>query len=404
MPGGQPLQYYLVAFDKDGHELEDGKMSQELVKVLATEQITDVFIFSHGWMGDVPSARKQYQEWLTAIAAQQTDLAKMEQVRPGFKPLFIGLHWPSLPWGDENLGEEVSEEVSFDPTSENPKVALIDSYERVADTEEAKEPLERILSAAMDDLEPLELPPEVVEAYQKLNQLSGLGSDGVGAAPGSDREPFDPEQIYQAAKEVFADESVNYFVGDFNNIGNSKIFMPMKVLSYWRMKRLARQLGENSVSQLLKQLQETTSENVHFHLKGHSFGCIVVSATIAGKEGKGELLRPVNSLALVQGALSLWSYCSQSPYIPGKKPGYFHSIIADKRVAGPIVTTQSEHDNAVGKTYPLAGKVGFSEVDFAPGQLPKYAGIGAFGAQGEGLDSHPARRLSHLVGHQAAQS
>ncbi|NEP54117.1 MAG: hypothetical protein F6K65_37145, partial [Moorea sp. SIO3C2] len=139
-------------------------------------------------------------------------------------------------------------------------------------------------------------------------------------------------------------------------------------------------------SQLLKKLQETAPETVKFHLKGHSFGCIVVSATVAGKGGKGELLRPVNSLALLQGALSLWSYCSKIPVIPGNKSGYFHSIIADKRVAGPIIITQSEHDCAVGKTYPLAGKVAFSDIDFAPGQLPKYGGIGAFGARGEGLD------------------
>ena len=101
LPGGEPLQYYLVAFDKDGNELEDGKMSQELVKVVANEQITDVFIFSHGWMGDVPSARDQYKKWLTAIAEQKTDLEQMEEVRPGFKPLFIGIHWPSKPWGEE---------------------------------------------------------------------------------------------------------------------------------------------------------------------------------------------------------------------------------------------------------------------------------------------------------------
>ncbi|MGD1805244.1 hypothetical protein ACP6PL_07355 [Dapis sp. BLCC M126] len=382
LQAGQPLQYYLVAFDKDGNELEDGKMSQELVKVVASEQITDVFIFSHGWMGDVPSARDQYKKWLTAIAKQNNDLKKMDEIRQGFKPLFIGIHWPSLPWGDENLANEESGEV----TSESPISALIDSYEQIADSEEAKELLQTILSAAMDDLEPSELSPEVVEAYEKLNQLSGLGSEGEGAAPGNDRESFDPEEIYQAAREEFADEYAESV--DFSTFSTLKslVLKPLQLLSYWKMKERARKIGENSVSQLLRELQAATSENVRFHLKGHSFGCIVVSATIAGKGGKGELLRPVNSLALLQGAVSLWSYSSQSPYVPGNKSGYFHSIIADKRVDGPIVISRSEHDRAVGKLYPLAGKVAFSAVDFAPGKLPKYGGIGAFGAQGEGLD------------------
>lgn len=49
----------VVAFDKDGNEQEGGEMSQKLVDVLANESITDVFIFSHGGMGDVPAARHQ---------------------------------------------------------------------------------------------------------------------------------------------------------------------------------------------------------------------------------------------------------------------------------------------------------------------------------------------------------
>ncbi|MCG5058997.1 MAG: hypothetical protein KA714_13670 [Limnoraphis sp. WC205] len=369
----------MVAFDKDGNELEDGTMSQKLVEVLAKEPVSDVFIFSHGWMGDVPSARDQYKKWLTAIASQQTDLAKMEQLRAGFKPLFIGLHWPSLPWGDENLGEDTSSDAA--PT---PIETLSDRYEQVADTEAAKQQIKTILSAAIEDMEPDELPSEVVEAYQQLNELSGLGSDGEGSEPGNDHEPFDPEQIYQAAKREFADESVNF--ADNFSLGNLKLLMPLKVLSYWKMKERARQIGENSGSKLLKKLQESAPETVRFHLKGHSFGCIVVSATVAGKGGKGELLRPVNSLALVQGALSLWSYCAKIPIIPGNKSGYFNSIIADNRVAGPIITTQSEYDRAVGKMYPLAGKTALSDIDFAPGQLPKYGGIGAFGARGDGLD------------------
>ncbi len=378
LQAGQSLQYYLVAFDKDGNEQEGGEMSQKLVDVLANESITDVFIFSHGWMGDVPAARHQYKKWLTAIAAQQTDLARMIEVRPGFKPLFIGLHWPSLPWGDENLEQEVS----FDATSETPMESLIDQYERIADTEAAKPPLQTILSAAMEDMEPPELPPEVREAYQQLNQLAGLGSDGEGAAPGDDREPFDPEQMYQACEEEFADEPLDF--GSGLSLGG--LLWPLRTLSFWKMKERARQFGESGGSQLLKQLQEAAPETVRFHLKGHSFGCIVVSAMLAGKGGKGQLVRPVNSLALLQGALSFWSYCSKIPVISGNKPGYFHSIIADGRVAGPIITTQSEHDTAVGKMYPLGAGVVLSEVDFAPGELPKYGALGTFGARGLGLD------------------
>lgn len=63
----------------------------------------------------------------------------MEEVRQGFKFLFIGFYWLSLFWGDENLGEEVFEEVFFDVIFESLILGLIDSYEWVVDLEEVKE-------------------------------------------------------------------------------------------------------------------------------------------------------------------------------------------------------------------------------------------------------------------------
>jgi hypothetical protein len=82
---------------------------------------------------------------------------------------------------------------------------------------------------------------------------------------------------------------------------------------------------------------------------GHSFGCIVVSAMLAGPRGAG-LIRPVHSAALLQGAFSLWSYCSDIPVARGR-PGYFHGVVNGGRVAGPIITSQSTFDVAVGRYY-----------------------------------------------------
>jgi hypothetical protein len=50
------------------------------------------------------------------------------------------------------------------------------------------------------------------------------------------------------------------------------------------------------------------------------------------------------------------------------------------------VTTQSEHDTAVCKLYPAASFAG-RDVVFEVGQFPKYGALGAFGAQGEGVDA-----------------
>ena len=58
--------------------------------------------------------------------------------------------------------------------------------------------------------------------------------------------------------------------------------------------------------------------------------------------------------------------------------------MADRRVRGPILTTQSEFDTAVGRWYPLAAGAA-RQVSFAPGELPKYGAVGTFGLRG--LDS-----------------
>ena len=62
---------------------------------------------------------------------------------------------------------------------------------------------------------------------------------------------------------------------------------------------------------------------------GHSFGGVVVSAMLNGPGGVSGA-RPVDSLALVQGALSLWSYCDDIPAAPGS-PGYFRAVLAGGR-------------------------------------------------------------------------
>src|SRR5262245_38892704 len=91
------LTYHLIAFDGAGRERTDdpeGLMSQRAGAMLEQEQITDVFIFSHGWLGDLPSARGQYHSWIAGMAARADDIERMRQARPGFAPLMIGLHWP----------------------------------------------------------------------------------------------------------------------------------------------------------------------------------------------------------------------------------------------------------------------------------------------------------------------
>ena len=91
----------------------------------------------------------------------------------------------------------------------------------------------------------------------------------------------------------------------FGLFGLGGIFGVLRTLSFWRMKDLARSFGETAGSTMLARMMQAAPRNMRFHLMGHSFGCIVMSATLAGPRGRGKVARPVESLALIQGAIDL---------------------------------------------------------------------------------------------------
>ncbi|WP_020471362.1 hypothetical protein [Zavarzinella formosa] len=380
----QRVAYDLVSFKSNGDERKDdphGLMSDLVLRDLASDEsgITDVFLLTHGWMGDIPAARSHYDKWLAAMTACDADMALMKQARPGFKPRFVALHWPSMPWGDESFGEGGSFSVPVDGVaSADPVEAMVNDYaERIADTPAARDAIRRIVVGAIDDVEPDTLPQDVFAAYRQLNYEADMGIGGVGAGPGGDRSGFDPESVYQSLRED---------APSFGLFSGGGIFGVLRTLSFWRMKDRSRWFGELVGSRLLAGMMQASPRNLRFHLMGHGFGCIVMSATLAGPKGRGRVARPVESLALVQGALSIWSYCDDIPATPGQ-PGYFNKVIADRRGRGPILSTQSVFDTANGKWYPLgagvAGQVAFA----SPGELPKYGALGTHGIRGPGTNT-----------------
>lgn len=370
---GTDLRYHLVSLDEKGNERTDdpdGRMSDRIRQALQAEKPTDVFVFIHGWKGDLPAARHQYAAWMSTLMQQTGDLARARAGRPGFVPLLVGLHWPSLPFGDESLGQGVAFSVGDDPVAK----AIDEAAQQIADTPAARAALRTILEAAESiDFAPASLPAEVAEAYRVLDRESGMRAGGVEADPGADREAFDPEAAYARGSQDAA---------SFGGGGAKKALLsPLVQLSFWKMKERAKRVGEAGGFQLLSSLMQADND-VRFHLMGHSFGCIAASASACGT-ADAKLPRPLQSIVLVQGALSLWSCSDKLP--DSNKPGYFRRLAAGGVVAGPIVTTRSEHDMAVGSLYPMAAGVA-RQVAFAPGELPKYGGVGTFGLRGGGLE------------------
>src|SRR5688572_5259817 len=102
VPGYDDVHYHLLNYDKNGNER--GNDSRGVLAQAKSEKPTDVFVFSHGWNGDLPAARSQYGAWVATMAACAEERAHVRGLTGGFRSMSIGLHWPSKAWGDEEIG------------------------------------------------------------------------------------------------------------------------------------------------------------------------------------------------------------------------------------------------------------------------------------------------------------
>jgi hypothetical protein len=379
------IAYHFVAYDADGRERrgQHGPASADLLEAAKREHPTDVFFFSHGWNADPKGATGQYGRWLDAMAARTSDLERLQARAGGFRSLLVGLHWPSKAWADEELtsmsyaaGEGTT---AMAAGATDPVEHLVGEYAaRLGDSAASRNALRTIVYSALRDAAPPTLPDDVRAAYEQLIASIGLEQSGEGAGPGDDGEPFDPEETYQATLVADVIDPVSF--GGFSLGG---VLAPLRVLSFWTMKRRAWRFGETGASDLLAQLQ-TAAPDARFHVMGHSFGCIVASAAVTGPPGSPGPRRKVDTLVLVQGAMSLWSFCTSIPSRP-ERDGYFRRLIADELVRGAMIVTTSTHDRAVRVFYPLGAGVR-GDVAFDDAGLPVYGGIGTFGVRGSGIE------------------
>ena len=376
---GSDIAYHLVCFDAKARELDDPAGDPASHAILSrlgdtAKPVSDVFIACHGWMGDVPAALSQYDAWLGAATQAMGDGERIGQKWPEFEPLIIGLHWPSLPWGAEDVPAATAPRRTL--SAEDPDSADdVDTIAAaIADTPLARKAIQTVLDEAGNAASST-LTGAMYDAYMTLFDEAGLRVSGVSGRPGSDLDRFEPQELVDAVPGEAAEGRLLGFADDAKNA----LLAPLRTLSFWKMKDRARSIGETGARSLLDSIQHAAPE-ARIHLMGHSFGCIVVSAMAAGPQaGDTFVKRPVDSLFLAQGALSLWAYADRIPYETGAT-GYFNRIVTQERVRGPIITTRSIYDKAVGRFYPLGA--GVMAQRLLGETFPEYGGVGAFGIQG----------------------
>lgn len=381
--------YYLLSVDEDAREVPDpqlpgGKTSDFVIEAVKASAITEVFIWCHGWKGDVAGAYEQYDKWVGAFASLPLDREAMRKARPNFKDLHVGFHWPSLAWSDE---KPVSGD-SFAAGGTGVQAMMAKYAQALGDKPGVRVALTQLFDELRTNAAAFALTPKMHEAYMALDEALALGTDGVPGAGASDREPFDPNKAMQDSPDGVS----------FGSGGLGSLLSPLRQLTFWTMKKRANQVGENYLHDFVARLM-TESSGVRVHLMGHSFGCIVMSSTLGGRGAMASLPRPVASCVLVQGAMSLWSF---APSIPFKDnvAGYFSKVLADGKVSGPIAATVSMHDYAVGKLYPWAAGIA-GQYAFAQQNLPQFGAIGAFGICGTTAAKESMRAADESYGFKA---
>lgn len=380
---GTDREYHLIAYDRRGDELPDadGAAASDAAIAALTDPsaaITDVFILCHGWQGDYQDAISQYDAWLGALDPDREG--------DGIRPFAIGLHWPSKAWSDRALRGEPDGLLGADD-AEGAQDALtadeaVEYYAAVLDAgPELHEALRTVLAAAADadpaaQTRPGErLPPDVADAYRQI--AAAVDTDAEDPLLG---DTWDPEVAFEDTVSAAPPEDEGLLgIGDWLRSLREAILTPLRQLTFWHSKNHAREFGEGAAAALLRRIMDVSAARVH--LAGHSFGTIVLSSAVRGAgDHPVPPPRPVDSLLLVQGALSLWAFAERAPEEFGGGRGRLTEVTGAEFTAGPIVATRSKWDYAVGRFYPLA--VGLAGEYLLGDDLPKFGGIGTWGIQG----------------------
>ncbi|HEX8769055.1 MAG TPA: hypothetical protein VF714_11830 [Jatrophihabitans sp.] len=375
---GRP--YWQATFDRTGALQDD---STGLVNAIAAADVDELFVFAHGWNTDEADAADLIEEMfsLMAEAAAGVNLAGIG---------FLGVFWPSI-WFPEA------------PAASAPAVALatrsgapgqadvaVSGADIAASLAPSFHPRQRRtvweLGSLIDNGIAGAMARDVPDAVQRANverfhaQLQTIVTDPTTAPFDSGEAALirapDPMDAYQKIATEMGSTSPGlaaHDVGDiFEDIWNGAK-SALRVASYYEMKGRAGTVGTNGLGPLLAALHGTAPD-VRVHLAGHSFGARLVSFSLPGLDSSAA--SPVASLTLVQGAFSHWAFADAS--MPFGQAGPLVSF--RDRVHGPVLSTFSEHDWAVGIWYPKASFLADDMVTMAQ-TAPQWGGMGSDGAQ-----------------------
>ncbi|MGW6569754.1 serine-threonine protein kinase [Streptomyces sp. NPDC054975] len=324
MAGMSVEPYREITFDKDG----DGAAGQrEALAGLASQGVTDVVMFAHGWNNTRSVAQRLYSAFFAPFP---------ETVRPDVRVGYVGVVWPSMMFSDEPIPD----------------------FESLAALHPGKEAtvgrLAVLLGQQPDDEAAF---TEFGALLRTLTDTDGLRGFGVGGQDVPDFLLADTvavcamftDALEEAAgpgtvptpREAFGGRLTRYWKGAKE---------ALRQATYYTMKRRAGIVGERGLGPLLGEVAGS-APGLRVHLVGHSFGARLVGYALRGLPAEA---RNVASVTLLQGAFSHYAFAARLPHEPGRG-GSLRDL--QRRVDGPVVACYSRHDTALRVFYPLASRL-----------------------------------------------
>jgi hypothetical protein len=386
--GSVTADLYLLRYGEDGRLLS--RQTEQMLKG-ALADVSDVFLFSHGWNNTFADAAKSYRDFIEGYMKERADVGIPIPV--GYKPLLIGVIWPStsflLPWedgpqiaADSPIEASRTEEMlrlvtaSLDPRADAKLVELVDGNTALtaAAAREAAKILLDGLSTGSD--------PDDGSSKPTVDELLSAWA----ALEGGTSEPADPDD--------FGGVGGTGLVTDPTVAGRARSFDPRNLLrvgTVWRMKDRAGKVGARGVGPLVRHVLDNTPARLH--LVGHSFGARVVLSSLASGAPQA---RAARSMLLLQPAVNRWCFADN---VAGTgRTGGYHPILA--RVELPVLTTFSKHDRPLRQTFHLAvrgGSLGEPKTA-AFGDTYRYGALGGYGPAGLGAKADEQLALAEGAG------
>jgi hypothetical protein len=388
----QGFPYFPIEFAKDG-SLAQPAQADALLAGLHAQLPTDLIVLSHGWNNDMAEAHDLYQRFLGCVRPLLDD-SQNPLGLAGRSFAVMGVLWPSKKFADAELipsgaagfdspitnamlaAELERLKGTFDAPDAEAKLARAQALVPQLDSDPAQNEFAQLMKAV---LPPAPATPglETAADFMAMDGTDMFATLSV-PPPATDLQLPDDSSLHGSMATASAPD-VDHAAGIGSSLFGGIKAAAMNVLNlttYYQMKDRAGTVGQGGVNAVLQRMRQEMPA-VRLHLVGHSFGCRLLSAAVAGPDAAHSV--KVDSMLLLQGAFSHYGFSGS--YDNGGHAGFFRRVVSDKLVAGPVLVSHTRNDSAVGTMYPLASRLAGHVAEALGDANDKFGGLGSNGAQ-----------------------